>query len=195
MNEQPFVLDIKQQTLLQDAARWRLISMLFECPADGWREMLDSLASTVSDPDLKEATEAAQAEASEGLYHSVFGPGGPASPREVSYHKGFELGSLMSEIAGYYDGFGYRPEIREPGDHIAVETGFIGYLCLKEAYARACDDIERADLTADAARHFIKDHLSAAVEPLAVKLEKSGIHYLALAGQALVRCAGPHVRI
>ena len=187
MNAKAPAFDLKQQALIEDAARWRLISMLFECPTDGWLEMLTSLASTVSDPELKEATEAARFEASEGLYHSIVGPGGPASPREVSYHSRMELGSLMSELAGYYDAFGYRPAIREPYDHIAIEAGFVGYLRLKEAYAQACGDLERSEVTADAARHFIEDHLAAMAEPFESKLEGVGIRYLALAGQALVR--------
>jgi len=191
MNAQLPVLDLKQQTLLQEAAQWRLISMLFECPAGGWQEMLTTLVSIVADPDLREATEAAQAEASEGLYHSVFGPGGPAPPREVSYHDHLELGGLMSELAGYYDAFGYRPATQEPDDHVAVEAGFVGYLHLKEAYVRACEDFARAEVTADAARHFVEDHLSAMAEPLAAILEGSGIRYLALACQALVRRTGP----
>ena len=191
MNAQNPMLDGRQQILIEDAARWRMISMLFECPSDVWREVLTALTSIVSDSDLMEAAEAAQAEASEGLYHSVFGPGGPAPPREVSYQSRVELGGLISELTGYYDAFGYQPATQEPCDHVAVEAGFIGYLRLKEAYALACADTERASVTADAARHFIADHLSAMAEPLATTLEKSDIRYLALAGQALVRRTGP----
>jgi nitrate reductase assembly molybdenum cofactor insertion protein NarJ len=190
MNAKTPVFDLKP-TLIEDAARWRLISMLFECPTNGWLEMLTTLASTVSDPDLREATEAARSEASEGLYHSIFGPGGPASPREVSYHSRPELGSLMSELAGYYAAFGYEPADREPHDHVAIEAGFIGFLRLKEAYAQACGDFERNDVAAEAARHFIEDRLSAMAEPIARKLEGFGIRYLTLAGQALVRNIGP----
>jgi nitrate reductase assembly molybdenum cofactor insertion protein NarJ len=189
MNAQLPVLDLKQKNLIEDASRWRLISMLFECPADGWGEMLTSLASVVSDPDLRKAVEAAQTEASEGLYHSVFGPGGPASPREVSHQSKVELGSLMSELTACYEAFGYQPTTREACDHVAVEAGFVGYLRLKETYAYACGDSEHAEITADAARHFIEDHLSAIAEPLAARLEQSGIRYLELACQALLRRA------
>ncbi len=195
MNSQSPLGDAKQQVLLEDAVGWRLLSILFECPSGSWHEMLSSLSSISADPELKEAAEAAQTEASEGLYHSIFGPGGPAPAREVSYHKSVEFGGLMSELARYYDAFGYQPETQEPGDHVAVEAGFVGYLCLKEAYAWACQDADRAAITADAAKHFIEDHLSNVAEPLAAALERSGVRYLRLAGQALSRRAGSSGRL
>jgi nitrate reductase assembly molybdenum cofactor insertion protein NarJ len=190
MNRDAAALDAGQKLRIEDASRWRLIAMLFECPADGWRETLSSLSTVMPDVDLREAVDAAQSEASEGLYHSVFGPGGSASPREVSCHIGMELGSLMSELAAYYDAFGYQPASREPPDHIAVEAGFVGYLRLKEAYAQSCGDVERQGIASDAASDFIKEHLSVVAEPLERKLEGSGIRYLTLAGRALVRSIG-----
>jgi nitrate reductase assembly molybdenum cofactor insertion protein NarJ len=159
--------------------------MLFECPTAGWRETLKNLASEISDSGLLEAAYAAQTEASEGLYHSTFGPGGPVSLREVSYRRGVELGSLMSELTGYYNAFGYSPASPEAQDHLAVETGFVGYLRMKEAYANACQDEEHAEITADAAEHFVADHLSTVAELLQNRLEESGIRYLVLASQAL----------
>lgn len=192
MNSQLPVLDRTQQAMIEDSARWRLISLLFESPVDGWRETLIALASAVPDADLREAAEAAQAESSEGLYYSLFGPGGPASPREVSYHRGVELGGLMSELAGYYDAFGYSPASGEANDHVAVEAGFVGYLRLKEAYALACRESEHAVTTADAVRHFIEDHLSTIAKPLGSFLDGAGIRYLALAGRALVQNVERH---
>jgi hypothetical protein len=186
MNNSAPVTDLKQQALIEDAARWRLIGILFECPVEGWLEMLTSLASSVPDPELKEAAETARSEAAEGLYHSILGPGGSASPREVSYLRRAELGGLMSELAGYYDAFGYQPAGLEPNDHVAVEAGFVGYLRMKEAYAEACGDLERSEVTADAARHFIEDHLAAIAEPLEKRLKATGIRYLAIAGEALL---------
>ena len=194
MNPRFPALDRKQQEMIEDSARWRLISLLFESPVDGWRDMLTALASAVPDADLREAVGAAQVEASEGLYYSLFGPGGPASPREVSYHRGVELGGLMSELTGYYDAFGYSPASGEASDHVAVEAGFVGYLRLKEAYALACQETEHAGTTADAVRHFIEDHLSTIAKPLGIVLDGTGIRYLALAGRALVQNAERHRR-
>ncbi|MEK7406695.1 MAG: molecular chaperone TorD family protein, partial [Acidobacteriota bacterium] len=162
----------------------------FECPVGGWREKVAAVTSEIADAELGAAAETAQAEATEGLYHSLFGPGGPVSAREVSYRESVELGHLMSELACYYGAFAYQPGTQEVDDHVAVEAGFVGYLRLKEAYALASGDAERAAVTAEAARRFIDDHLAAMAEPLAAALGASGSRYLATAAAALLRRTG-----
>jgi len=180
--------------LLSEAAEWRLLSLLFECPSPNWREQLDALAAEVADADLKVAAETAQREASEGLYHSTFGPGGPAPGREISYRDWAQPGYLLSELTSYYEAFAYHPDQAatvEAPDHVSVETGFIAYLKLKEAYAEASGDDEHAAITREAAEQFINEHLSAMTEPMARSLEHSGVEYLALAGKALLARIGP----
>lgn len=194
MTARNIVLDETQRRLLEESAEWRLTGLLFECPDAGWHEKIAALASEVTGSDLQDAAAAAPREATEGYYHSVFGPGGPASPREVSYRDLIQLGHLLSELTSYYEAFGYQPATQEPCDHVSVEAGFIAYLRLKEAYALACGDAEHAQVTSEAARRFIEDHLSAMAEPLAGALEGSGVHYLAAAGRALLRRAGPRKR-
>ena len=71
--------------LLRAAAEWRLLGLLFSCPQGDWQAEVAALASEVDDQQLKAAADAARTEASEGLYHTTFGPGGPAAAREVSY--------------------------------------------------------------------------------------------------------------
>ncbi len=175
--------------LLRDAARWLLISRLFECPNDRWRREIAALAAEVGDPGLERAA-AATGAATEGDYHSVFGPGGPAPPREVTYHASVELGSLMSELTGYYQAFGYRSALEEPPDHVAVEAGFVAYLRLKEAYAMRAGHPRQAVLARDAAERFRADHVAAIAGPLAAFLAASGIDYLVQASQALAAAAG-----
>ena len=182
--------DPRMHELLRDAARWRLLGRLLECPDEAWRREIVTLAGEVDDAELREAAEAAAVTATEGDYHSVFGPGGPAPPREVSYHDSIELGSLMSEVIGYYHAFGYRPASSEAPDHVAVEAGFLSYLRLKEAYAVAAGDAEHADITAQAAVRFRSDHLAMFAAPLASLLSESGIAYLATASKRLAACAG-----
>ena len=177
--------------LLREAAEWRLLGLMFECPNEHWRAEVAALAREVEDPLLASAAHRALEESGEGLYHSTFGPGGPAAPREVSYSQSLELGSMMSEIAAYYDAFAYRPAIAEAPDHIAVQLGFLSYLRMKQAYAFSAGDNENAEITAQAARQFITDHLARMAEPLAAGLSASGISYLDEAGQALARRAGP----
>lgn len=183
-----------QNQLLREAAEWRLLSLLFECPSPQWREQIDALAAEVTDTELKAAAEAAREEASEGLYHSIFGPGGPAPGREISYRDWTQPGYLLSELSSYYEAFVYQPALAakiEAPDHVSVETGFIAYLRLKEAYAQVGFDEEHAAVTREAAQQFINEHLSALTEPLARSLEHSGVQYLALAGKALLARVGP----
>ena len=183
-------VDSEQRRLLCEAAEWRLISLLFQCPGPGWKDHLTVLARETSDDDLRAAAESAQTESSEGLYHSIFGPGGPAPPREVSYRNWAEPGYLISELTSYYAAFSYSPALGEAVDHVAVEADFIGYLKLKQAYALACCDNEHAEIAADASSQFVEGHLSMFAQPLATMLQNSGVNYLARSGSALVRRTG-----
>jgi nitrate reductase assembly molybdenum cofactor insertion protein NarJ len=190
MTECTMHVDVHVRSLLREAARWRLLGRLFECPSDEWRHDVMPLAKEADDAGLQAAAEQAGLTATEGQYHSVFGPGGPAPPREASYHDSVELGSLMSELAGYYDAFGYRPATSEAPDHLAVELGFVAYLRFNEAYARAVGDADRAAITAQASDRFRADHLSKFTAPLADVLSDSGIEYLAQASRVLVEYVG-----
>jgi len=150
-----------------------------------------ALAREVHDQQLKAAAEAAQTEAGEGLYHTTFGPGGPAAAREVSYLRATLSGQFLAELRGMYEAFAYQPPSEEPPDHVAVEADFVGYLRLKEAFARARSEDEQAAVTADAAQRMLDEHLSAIAEPLARSLAASGIAYLAGAAAALLTRTGP----
>jgi len=177
--------------LLREAAAWRLLGRLFECPNEPWRVEIDALARELGDEDLRTAVAVAGDVATEGQYHSLFGPGGPASPREATYHDTLELGSLMSELAGYYEAFAYAPLLEESPDHVAVEIGFIAYLKLKQAYALADGDEDRANISARAATQFAADHLAMMAATLANVLSESHLEYLAHASRVLAARVGP----
>jgi nitrate reductase assembly molybdenum cofactor insertion protein NarJ len=179
------------QEMLREAADWRLIGLLLECPSAEWRNRVDELAREVPDAELAQAVALSREQASEGLYHSTFGPGGPAPPREATHRDTLQLGYLMSEIEAYYASFGYRAGSSEPPDHIAVETGFVAYLKFKQAYAAACGDAEAAAVAAEACREFVTEHLASTAAPLTEMLAASGVPYLELTGRALGRRAGP----
>ena len=181
--------------LLRDAARWLLLAKLFECPSERWRRELAALADESDDAKLQDAARAALASATEGDYHSVFGPGGPAPPREVSYCESVELGSLMSELGAYYHAFGYQPVVSEPPDHVAVEIGFLAYLRLKQAHATHSGRSDNAEIARQAAERFRADHLATVAPQLASLLAASGIDYLAQASARLAaRAASPRPR-
>jgi len=176
---------------LREAAAWRMIGVLFECPREGWLSELLALAEESTDAELQEAARAAQHEASEGLYHSTFGPGGPAAPRAVSYRDSLLAGHILGQLRTLHEAFAYRPRIQEPSDHIAVLADFLSYLHFKVAYAAIAGAVEQTAVAADVAARFSADHLSAIGEPLARSLSASGIQYLELAGRALARRVGP----
>lgn len=184
-------INLEQQKLLEKATEWRLISLLFECPKGDWKKQIKALAKTVNDNDLKLAAKTAQKEANEGLYHSILGPGGPAPAREVSYSGGWtQPGYLISELNSYYQAFFYQPNTKETFDHISVEAGFISYLYLKEAYALECDAQEEIQVTAQAAKKFIDEHLNVIAEPLTEILSNLEANYLYSAAKALLKRVG-----
>lgn len=178
-------LNEMQERLMNEAAEWRLISLLFDCPTEGWARDAAELSKEVRDPKLRKACEKARKEASEGLYHSIFGPGGPAPGREVSYRAWVQPGYLISEISAFYKAFSFTPRTLETPDHVSVEAGFIAYLKLKEAFAVSFGDTESAAVTSEASRKFIDEHLTKIAEPLARSLSSSGIEYLAMSSKAL----------
>lgn len=177
--------------LLREASEWRLLSLLLECPREDWRERTAQLGAESQDAHLREAAQYAVDQASEGLYHSIFGPGGPAPPREVSYRETMQPGYMIAELEAYYEAFGFHPQLDEAPDHVAVMAGFMGYLRLKQAFALSAGDSEAEAVSRDAAAGFIDDHLATIGERIANLLENSGIPYLQLAGQALVKRTGP----
>jgi hypothetical protein len=184
-------VDSRQGQLLREAADWRLLGLLFECPSANWRHQVEGLAAETADAELRAAAQQALQDAAEPLYHSVFGPGGPAPAREASCRESLQLGYLMSELNAFYEAFAYRPATLEAPDHVSVQIGFVGYLKLKEAFALASSDGGHAAITAEAAGRFIGEHLSVLAEPLAAALRNSGVHHLELAGAVLLRRVGP----
>jgi hypothetical protein len=191
MIETAAILDPRLQELLRKAAAWRMIGLLFERPRQGWREEVQRLSGEVSDPEISVAADAARGEATEGLYLAVLGPGGVASPREVAYRGMGDPGQILSDIMAFYEAFAFRPEAEEPPDHVSVEAGFMGYLCLKQAYARVRGREDEAETAAQAAARFCEEHLSGLAWPLGDRLDNTGVRYLALAGRALAERAGP----
>jgi nitrate reductase assembly molybdenum cofactor insertion protein NarJ len=176
---------------LSEAAAWRMIGLLFECPHESWLDELQALTAEVANEELREAAECAAQAASEGLYRTTFGPGGPAAPREVSYRDSLLAGQILGELRAQYEAFAYAPALQEPPDHVAVMAGFMGYLNLKDAYARLDAAETQAETAASAAERFAAEHLSVMAQSLAESLALSGIRYLELASRALLRRTGP----
>ena len=152
-----------------DALRLRLAGLLFERPRAAWADEVRSLAGAQPDRTLAVASEAGAA-ATEGDYLRVFGPGGSVSPREVAYQGFADPGRILADLSAFYDAFAFHPRAEDPFDHIAVETGFVGYLAMKEAYALATGDRQRAAMTRKARTLFLKTHLRPFVAGLRLRL-------------------------
>lgn len=179
-----------EKQLLAEAQQWRLVALMFERPRAGWWTEVAQLSEGCPDAELAAAAHAASA-AREGDYLEFLGPGGLVSPREAGHRKTTDPSKLLSEIHAYYSAFGFEPATEETIDHVAVEAGFVGFMRLKEAYARVANDSAAADLTAEAARRFVHAHLAAMAEPLEHALRVAGGDYLGAAARSLVARTGP----
>jgi nitrate reductase assembly molybdenum cofactor insertion protein NarJ len=191
MTEAAAIADPRVHERLAEAAAWRLLGLLFERPREGWWQDVEALSHVVTDPEIRAAADAVREEASEGQYLALLGPGGLVSPREVTYRGMEDPGHIVADISAFYEAFAFQPETEEAPDHLAVEAGFMGYLCLKEAYARARGNEEEAEVVVKAAERFRETHLSTLAWPVVERMEKAGVRYLSLAAAALARRSGP----
>lgn len=177
------------RALIHLAATWRMLALLFERPKPGWLEEVRSLeAELPNDPELAAAVREA-ASVDEGAYLAALGPGGAVSPREVAYRPMGDPGRILAEVSSHYEAFAFRPASEDPHDHVAVEAGFVGYLALKEAFARSRGEPEGAEASKRTRESFLRDHLAAFAGELAGRLEHAPLRHLALAASALAsRC-------
>jgi Nitrate reductase delta subunit len=163
---------VDAEKLLSQAAAWRLASLLLERPRVQWHSEIEQLSLEASDEKLSSCAREA-GPATEELYHRLFGPGGMVSPREVSYCGFEDPGRLMAELNSFYRAFSYLPRREESIDHISVEAGFVGYLFLKEAYARQQGDSDAAEITKSARKRFMNEHVSRCADGIVDRLKDS----------------------
>lgn len=171
-------------THIAEAAEWRLIGLLLERPRPGWHDEVAALAEEVGNAQLRTVATGARA-ATEGGYLRLLGPGGMISPRAVTYRAFEDPGRILADLAGFYGAFAFQPGAEEPIDHIAVATGFVSYLLLKEGFAEARGDIESAETTATARQRFVETHLAPMVHSFVSRLEVAGAGYLLDCGRLL----------
>lgn len=98
---------------------------------------------------------------------------GAVSPHETGHDAGAGSAGgitfVLADIAGFYRAFGFEVSGERP-DHIVPELEFEALLHAKEAYARASNDKEGADVCADARRKFTAEHLGAWLPQLARRI-------------------------
>ena len=172
------------RALIAQAAEWRFIGLLLERPRGGWHTDVAMLGGELPRPEPRSLVATARS-ATEGDYLRLLGPGGLVSPREVAYQPFADPGQLLAEVAACYDAFAFRPNIEESVDHIAAEVAFVGYLLLKEAFARARGDTAAAETTAGARHAFIDAHLARFASSFTQRLETTGWSYLLATARSL----------
>ena len=142
------------------------------------------LAAEIEDAEVRAAAGAAE-QTSEGAHSATLGPGGIASPREVGYRTFDDPGWVLADVQRYYDAFGFRPSVEDPPDHVAVETAFVGFLSLKEAYAPGGCDADGERTAREARERFIEEHLATLAAPFAARMADGGSDALTAAARAL----------
>jgi TorA maturation chaperone TorD len=176
--------------LVRDAATWRLLGLSFERPRGEWATEIAALVPLPGDERMTRLGELAVEQANEQAFLEVLGPGGAVSPREVGYSVWVDPGHLLASVEAMYEAFAYQPATEECLDHVSVEAGFVGYLRMKEAFARSNGDDEAAAIAAEAARVFLDEHLRPLAHGIYAKFADDETFYFALAAKLLREHAG-----
>lgn len=151
--------------MLQRAAAYRALSLLFAPPDKHLDTELRGLAREVSGPLGEQILHLANNVPPDlsALYHQTLGPSGTCRDCESDYEVNAlgGKGPLVADVAGFYRAFHYEPEGVVPAspDHIATELGFLGWLALKTAYALQRGAEDDTQVCLDAAKTFVQEHL------------------------------------
>jgi nitrate reductase assembly molybdenum cofactor insertion protein NarJ len=86
------------------------------------------------------------------------------TPQSAAGHTG-----ALADIAGFYAAFGRRISGERP-DHLVAELEFMALVTLVEAEAIASGAAEQREVSASAARTFVRDHLGIWLDPWAARV-------------------------
>lgn len=103
-----------------------------------------------------------EVEALAAEHNHLFEHSAVCSPYETEYEADpFAKARQLADIAGFYSAFGMSISTLRPTlqDFLGTELEFMAYLARKEAYAAARNWRHRRQLTVDAERSFLHDHL------------------------------------
>lgn len=125
-------------------------------------------------------------------YAVLLGGTGACPDGEVYYRASNSSGTILADIAGFYNAFGFPLPVEgdEKPDHVSSELEFVGFLYAKEAHALHAGNAEAAEVTREARLAFLRDHLALWIASFATALEETapGSAYAAvgaLAAQAV----------
>jgi TorA maturation chaperone TorD len=161
---------------LARAAVYRILGSAFAYPTGPRLEELAGLAALAAGRaehppavqealrDLSIAARAADPDSVATEYVFLFDRQVRCPPYEGAWGETLQLagkGASLADIAGFYRAFGLDAGAAQPDteDHVVAELEFLSALALKEAWALAEDHAEQVEVTHDAARAFLTDHL------------------------------------
>lgn len=181
-------------SILFRGAIYQGVALAFEYPSHALREQLKArwnalLRCSLPWPEgirqsLQQATallETIDGEALEKEHMRLFGPDGRCSLRETSYGDAARLlgkAANLADISGFYLAFGVHaaPVAAPPEDHISLELEFMSILGLKEAYALTQGWNERLQISREAQRKFVEEHVGTWIDALAEEVRTSDPH-------------------
>ncbi len=159
---------------LRRSSVYRLLAMAFAYPTpprlaavaggatEAAREAPTGLAATLSM--LANAARGADVGGLAGEHVGLFQREVRCPPYEGAYGPAQMAGkaALLADIAGFYRAFAMEPAAGQPEveDHVSAELEFMSALALKEAWAIAESHTDGLEVTRDAQRAFVTDHLA-----------------------------------
>jgi Uncharacterized component of anaerobic dehydrogenases len=99
-------------------------------------------------------------------YVRLFGPAARCPLTETSWGDSARLlgsSAQIADVSGFYRAFNiYLREDTDsfPEDHLAIQLEFMSVLCFKEAYALNAGLQDKLDITLDAQKKFLQEHLA-----------------------------------
>lgn len=146
---------------LERAVCWRVASLLFSPPSEAGLRELRALEEELPSHHRETIAPLTAVTLDDWAaeYHARLGPGAlPATESAYDDNALAGRGPLLADVAGFYEAFAYRPDIREVPDHLSVELGFLSYLALKAAFAAFEGHDLELELTQQAYADFYDRH-------------------------------------
>jgi putative dimethyl sulfoxide reductase chaperone len=129
-----------------------------------------------------EQLRAADVETLAAEHHHLFGPAALCPLTETSWGDAARLlgkAAQIADIAGFYCAFNLRPQDKGnavPEDHLLSELEFMSVLYLKEAYALYTGLTEPLEITREAQKKFLEEHLATWIDMWAESLRNYNPH-------------------
>lgn len=153
---------IVDRSVLDTAARARLLALGFAPPTADGLERLRALSARLGERELTAALDGTDPLSVATEHFRLFGSNGTCPPYQGLYEADpFRETRQMADLAGFYGAFGAEPEgpIHERPDHVGCELEFLAFLSLGREAAREDGNPELEETCREAEDAFLRDHL------------------------------------